>query len=193
MRTICRDYTADRPQDSLGFLLADVSRLMRRAFARRFEGNELTFAQARVLVYVARSPGLRQVELASRLEIQPITLVRLIDGLAVRGLVERRVDPGDRRAWRVYPTVRAQGSLASIRRVGESVREDALAGIAPARAEALLHILASMRCNLASESDDDNDKAGEDEDGRERDRASHRRTAPSKARRTSGAASRQAK
>jgi len=156
MRTICRDHTADRSQDSLGFLLADVSRLMRRAFARRFEGNELTFAQARVLVYVARSPGLRQVELASRLEIQPITLVRLIDGLAARDLVERRVDPSDRRAWRVYPTARAQGSLASIRRVGESVREDALAGIAPAQAEALLRILASMRGNLATENDGDN-------------------------------------
>ncbi len=184
MRTICRADTADRPQDTLGFLLADVARLMRRAFAQRLEGNELTFAQARALVHVARSPGLRQVELASRLEIQPITLVRLLDDLAARDLVERRVDPRDRRAWRVYPTARAQASIASIRSVGASVREDALAGIAPAQAEALLRVLATMRGNLANESDNGDD--GKVADG-EDERAPCRRAASSNAPRSAGA------
>ncbi|MDT3678595.1 MAG: MarR family transcriptional regulator [Burkholderiaceae bacterium] len=157
----------DRPQDSLGFLLADVSRLMRRAFARRLDGSELTFAQARALVHLARCPGLRQVELASRLEIQPITLVRLLDELADRGFVERRVDPRDRRAWRVYPTARAEAPLASIRRAGASVREGALAGIDAKQAEALVRTLATMRANLAAENDDsERDRAGDVEDAR---------------------------
>ena len=69
-------------QDSLGFLLADVSRLMRRAFQQRLEGSSLTLAQARALVYVGRHEDVRQVDLADMLEVQPITLARLIDQLA---------------------------------------------------------------------------------------------------------------
>ena len=87
-------------RDGLGFLLADVSRLMRREFAQRMGGrlSSLTFAQARALVHLSRSEGLRQIELANLLEVQPITLARLIDQLDARGLVERRADPDDRRA-----------------------------------------------------------------------------------------------
>lgn len=180
-------FAVNRSQDSLGFLLADVSRLMRRAFARRLEGHELTFAQARALVHLARSPGLRQVELASRLEIQPITLVRLLDELAHRGLVERRVDPRDRRAWRVYPTSRAEASLASIGHVGASVRKDALAGIDPAQADALLRTLASMRHNLAGDGDGDSDAEG-GSDGRAHDVRRLPAVRPSKARTSAGAA-----
>ena len=66
-------------QDSLGFLLADVSRLMRRAFQQRSVNSALSLAQARALVYVSRHEGIRQVELAELLDIQPITLARLID------------------------------------------------------------------------------------------------------------------
>lgn len=122
--------------------------MLRRAVARRLEGSELTFAQARVLVHLARDPGLRQVELAARLEVQPITLARLLDQLALRGLVERRLDPDDRRAWRVFVTSSAQELLASIRQVGASVRADAVAGVAPAQVDAMLQALAQMRQNL---------------------------------------------
>lgn len=135
-------------QDNLSFLLADVSRLLRRAIAQRLEGSELTFAQARVLVHLGRDPGLRQVELAARLEVQPITLARVVDQLEFRGYVERRVDPDDRRAWRVFPTARARESLDSIRRIGACVRAEALAGIEAARIEAMLQALARMRHNL---------------------------------------------
>src|SRR4051812_9261819 len=90
--------------DTLGFLLADVSRLMRRAFQQRLEGSSLTLAQARALIYVSRHEGVRQIDLADLLEIQPITLARLIDQLAAAGLVERRPDPTDRRAYQVFLT-----------------------------------------------------------------------------------------
>lgn len=134
--------------DNLSFLLADVSRLLRRAIARHLEGSELTFAQARVLVHLARDPGLRQVELAARLEVQPITLTRLLDQLARHDFVERRRDPDDRRAWRLFVTKRAHDSLTSIRRIGAVARTDALAGIAPARVDELLQALVQMRHNL---------------------------------------------
>ena len=79
-------------QTTLGFLLADVSRLMRKAFRQRLEDSALTLAQARTLVYISRHQGIRQVELAELLEIQPITLARLIDQLLDREAVVFVID-----------------------------------------------------------------------------------------------------
>jgi len=84
----------NKQPDSLGFLIGDVQRLMRRQFQQQLEGSCLTLAQARALVHIARSEGIRQVELADGLDIQPITLARQLDQLAENGLVERRSDPG---------------------------------------------------------------------------------------------------
>ncbi len=89
-------------QDSLGFLLADLSRMMRQAFQRRLEVSSITLAQARALVYLARHQGIRQIDLARLLEVQPITLARLIDQLAEAGLVERHADAADRGAYRMF-------------------------------------------------------------------------------------------
>jgi DNA-binding MarR family transcriptional regulator len=137
-------------QDSLGFLLADVSRLMRRAFQRRLEGSELTLAQARTLVYISRNQGIRQVELAELLEIQPISLARLIDQLATRGLVERRNDPLDRRAYQLFLTSAAAAQLDAIARVGEATRMDALRGFSDSEAAKILAALKRMRDNLSA-------------------------------------------
>src|SRR5450631_3665986 len=104
-------------QESLGFLLADVSRLMRRAFERRLDGSSLTLAQARALIYVSRHEGVRQVDFAELLEVQPITLGRLIDQLAETGLVERRPDSADRRAYQIFLTPAAASHLAAIETV----------------------------------------------------------------------------
>jgi DNA-binding MarR family transcriptional regulator len=136
-------------QDSIGFLLADVSRLTRRAFQQRIEGSSLTQAQARALVYISRHEGIRQVELADLLEIQPITLVRLIDQLAQEGLVERRQDPADRRAYQLFLTRDAAPHLAAIEEVAASVRADALRGIDEQQTAVLLAALRKMRDNLA--------------------------------------------
>ena len=66
------------PRDeNFGFLLADVSRLMRRSFERRLTGSTLTLSQARALAHISRNEGCRQVELADQLEVKPITLARL--------------------------------------------------------------------------------------------------------------------
>ncbi len=138
------------PQDSLGFLLADASRLMRRAFQARLEGSSLTYAQARALVYLSRHEGIRQIELADLLEVQPITLARLIDQLAGSGLVERRADPADRRAYQLFLTPAAAPHLAAIERVAGAVRAQALRGLDARQAAQVLAALRKIRDNLAS-------------------------------------------
>ena len=135
-------------QDSLGFLLADVSRLTRRAFQQRIEGSALTQAQARALVYVSRHEGVRQVELADLLEVQPITLARLIDQLEQSGLVERRPDPADRRAYQLFLTPDAAPHIAAIEKVAAAIRADALSGIDAQQTAVLLAALRKMRDNL---------------------------------------------
>ena len=136
--------------DRLGFLVADVARMMRRAFQARLEGTPLTYAQARALVYLARQQGIRQVDLAEQLEIQPITLARLIDQLAGSGLVERRPDPLDRRAHRLHLTQAATPQLTAIMDVVAAVRAEAIGDLDDVAAMHLLAGLQRMRGNLAA-------------------------------------------
>jgi MarR family transcriptional regulator for hemolysin len=132
---------SDEPNKSVGFLLNDVARLLRRNFLRRVQNLGLSQAQWRALAYLARQEGVNQVTLAESLEIQPITLVRLIDRLEEAGLVKRHRDPDDRRAV-------------------ES-RADALAGIRQADQDMLVETLLRMKRNLLDAEDaahDDNDE-----------------------------------
>lgn len=136
-------------RETLGSVVTDVARLMRRRFAEQLKGDSLTLAQARALVYISRHEGIRQVELAGLLEIEPMTLVRLIDQLASARLVERRADPRDRRAYQLFLRAAAKAPLAEIGRVAAAVRAQALRGVDPAQAAALLASLRAMRDNLA--------------------------------------------
>jgi MarR family transcriptional regulator, transcriptional regulator for hemolysin len=90
------------PERSLGYLLVDAVRLMRKDFYDRSKGLKLTPALARLLYYVHRAPGSRQADLAARLEVTPVTLSRMLDRLAQRGYVRRAADSADRRAFRVF-------------------------------------------------------------------------------------------
>lgn len=138
-------------RDSLGFLVTDIARLMRRRFQQRIEGRSgLTLAQARALIHVSRTQGMRQVDLAEQLEIQPITLARLIDQLVEAGVVERRADPQDRRAYQLYLTAAASAQLALIEQVSAEVRAQALQGLDALQAEQLLTALQQVRGNLCS-------------------------------------------
>ncbi|HET8876800.1 MAG TPA: MarR family transcriptional regulator [Casimicrobiaceae bacterium] len=138
-----------RPPCNLGFLVADISRLMRRAYRQRQQRSALTVAQARTLVHVARREGVRQVDLAETLEVQPITLARLIDQLARAGLVERRPDPTDRRAYRVHLTRAAVPHLSAIEEVAASIRADALRGLDAREATLVIDALQKIHANLA--------------------------------------------
>lgn len=137
-------------QDSLGLLLADISHLMRRAFQQRRTDNALTLAQARALYYVSRHEGARQVDLAELLDVQPITLARALDQLAEAGLVERRPDPDDRRAYRIHLTPAAVPHLSAIDAIAATIRADALQGLDAQEVAAVFSALHRMRNNLAA-------------------------------------------
>lgn len=139
----------DLKQDSLGFLVADVHRLMRYAFQKNLVKSSLTLAQARALVYVARYEGLHQVELAQILEIKPITLARLLDQLSQDQLIERRPDPNDRRAYRIFLLPKAETQLLAIKTVGLSIQEQALKGLDTKQAELVQEVLRKIQKNLS--------------------------------------------
>src|SRR5271163_1221835 len=84
------------------FLLHDVARLVRVEADKRARLHGMTRAQWGVLLRVARNPGLSQKEVADLLEVEPISVARLVDRMAASGLVERRADAQDRRIWRLH-------------------------------------------------------------------------------------------
>lgn len=141
------------PDSSIGFLVGDVARLLRRNFNRRAQALGLSQAQWRALAYLSRQQGVSQASLADRLEIQPITLVRLLDRLQAAGLVTRRPDPHDRRAFRLYLTDRAQPLLARVWSIATQTREQALAGMPIQRQRMLIKSLQHLRQNLLQAED----------------------------------------
>jgi DNA-binding MarR family transcriptional regulator len=143
-----------KQQEPLGFLLADVTRLLRQSFQNNLSGDfSLSLSQARALTYLSRQQGIRQVELAGLLEIQPMTLARLIDQLVDYKLVERRADPLDRRAYCLYLTPEAKPHIAAFKRIAKEKYRVALNGIDKEQVDTLLSVLAKMRDNLSSTAD----------------------------------------
>jgi DNA-binding MarR family transcriptional regulator len=147
---------------SLGFLLADVSRLMRRRFDQRAVGLGLTRAQWRVLAQLRRREGINQTALAELLEIEPITLGRHIDRLVEKGFVERRPDPDDRRAWRLHLKSEVQPVLDRMREMSTQTSTEAVAGLDPADVDRLTDLLLKIKGNMlaldAAETDTTGDK-----------------------------------
>ena len=133
---------------SLGFLLGDVSRLVRARFDTRTRSLGLTRAQWRVLARLRRREGINQTELAEILEIETITLGRHIDRLEEKGWVERRRDPADRRAWNLYLNAKVQPVLNKMRAFSETTRKEALAGIAESDSELLIDLLLQIKGNM---------------------------------------------
>lgn len=136
------------PDRSLGFLLNDVSRLMRRNLNRRVQALGLTQSQWRALAYLSRQEGINQATLADTLEVQPITLARLIDRLEAAGWVERRRHPSDRRAVRLFLTEKAQPVLSEMWDLASETREEAIAGMPAELRDQLIKALCHMKRNL---------------------------------------------
>lgn len=138
---------ADR---SFGFLVHDVSRLVKRRFERaaRHTGLPITRRQAAVLLYIARKEGVSQAEVANWLDIEPIALVRMLDKLHEEGLVERRAHPTDRRVRTLWLLPGARPVVERILEINMSIREEAFAGLAVGAREAVIAALASVKDNL---------------------------------------------
>jgi len=133
---------------SLGFLLGDVSRLIRQRFDAQSEDLGLTRAQWRVLAQLRRREGINQSALAEILEIEPITLVRHIDRLVAKDLVERRPDPKDRRAWKLHLKEEVLPVLDRLRAISEITRDEAMRGLSAEQREQFLDCLLLMKANL---------------------------------------------
>ena len=136
---------------SFGFLINEVARL----FGRRFDHNGqrrrlgLTRAQCRILGYLARNEGINQAGLAELLEIRPMTLVRQIDRMEDTGWIERRSDPGDRRARRLFLTEKGRRVLSRIWDVSSETRDEALTRLSPADADRLIDLLRRVQATLS--------------------------------------------
>lgn len=133
---------------SFGYLLNDVTLLFRKHFDRRAVKFGLTRAQWRATKMLYHREGLRQTELAESLEMEPIAVGRVIDRLQAAGFVERRPDPKDRRAWRLYVTDQARGVIADMELIAKGVRKDATQGISVPELEHALAVLNRMKENL---------------------------------------------
>ncbi|HEV8390535.1 MAG TPA: MarR family transcriptional regulator [Dongiaceae bacterium] len=136
-------------KDTIGFLVNDAARLMRKDFERRARSLGLTRAQWQTMFHLARNEGCNQATLADLLDVEPITLARVIDRLELSGLVERRADPTDRRARLLFLGERAHPLLEELRALGAETREIALNGISDDERTLLMTLLTRMRANLS--------------------------------------------
>lgn len=117
------------PERDFAFLLSDVARMLRTLFDQEARKFGMTRAQWGVLFRLERSEGLKQSELAEILDIQPITLTRLIDRLCDSGVIERRSDPGDRRAKRLFLTPQARPLLDRLNALSTEMLSRMLTGV----------------------------------------------------------------
>lgn len=136
-------------KETIGFLLNDTARLFRRALNARMKDSGITALQWRLISYLKRHEGIRQGPLAELIEVEPITLSRMVDRLAEAGLIERRADPADRRAWRLHLMPRAHDLLEGLRRTADELAAEASEGLTDAERDQLVRLVARVRCNLS--------------------------------------------
>ena len=134
---------------SFGFVLYETARLLSKRFDQRSKSLGLSRAQCQVLAYLVYHEGINQAGLAELLEIEPISLARLIDRMAQAGWVERRPDPQDRRAWRLFITEKAKPLFAEMIDIGRDVRGEALNGFSPEESDTIMELLVRARRNLS--------------------------------------------
>ena len=135
--------------DTLGFLVGDVSRLMRRAFDERARTIGVTRTQWRMLTTLSRHEGANQGRLADLLDVEAITLCRMVDRLEEAGMVERRRDPTDRRAWQLHLTPKSQKIVAKLQLSVDALVEDMLCGLTSEEREEFARLLKAVGTNLS--------------------------------------------
>jgi DNA-binding MarR family transcriptional regulator len=135
-------------EQSLGFLITDISRLARKEFDRRVRDLSLTRAQWLFLYHAAQQPGCTQSELAERLQMEKITVSRQAERLLRAGWIERRDHAHDGRAYHLYVTRRAEPIIARLAAAAAELRSDYMRGLSGARRAALLADLLHIKTNL---------------------------------------------
>ena len=144
-----RDVIVSPPR-TFGFLLKDTSRLYVERFEQRAAALGLTLPQCKTLVYLADHEGISQVQLAELTDLEPMTLVRTLDCLESYGWVERRSDPADRRARRLYLKPKGKPFVDDIWHLAALTRREAFAGIPRKHADLMIELLEKIQNNFTS-------------------------------------------
>lgn len=134
--------------EPVGTIVVQVARLVRLSFDKRARQIGVTRPQWQVLSVLARNEGINQGALADLLEVEAVTAGRMIDRMQEAQLVERRPDPADRRAWRLYLSARGAELVDTLRPLAHETYEIALSGIDESERQHLQALLEKMRANL---------------------------------------------
>jgi DNA-binding MarR family transcriptional regulator len=137
------------PIRTFGFLLKDTSRRYVQRFEQRAAALGLTLPQCKVLIYLANHEGISQVQLAELTDLEPMTLVRTLDCLESHGWLERRNDPADRRARRLYLMAKGKPLVDDIWHLVDLTRREAFAGIPRKHADLMVELLEKIQSNFA--------------------------------------------
>ncbi len=141
---------------SIGILLIDVSRMLRKCFEKNCRGTGMTRAQWQVLAMLNRNQGITQGALTDLLEVEPITIGRMVDRLEKAGMLERRAHPTDRRAWCLHLLPASRPVLDALKDLAATTRAELMAGLSDEEQGQALALLSKMKGNLAiALSDDD--------------------------------------
>jgi len=129
-------------------VLSNVARMMRTLADARARNHGMTRAQWMILVWLDRQPGMSQNEMAALIEVEPITVGRLIDRLERRGMVERRPDPADRRIWRLHLKPEAEPMLQEIAKARVELNAMMIAGLPKKDLDTTIDCLLQMKSNM---------------------------------------------
>jgi DNA-binding MarR family transcriptional regulator len=151
MICLIEEAPLDEFHRDLLFLLHDVARLLRVDADKRARQHGMTRAQWAILIWLERQPGISQKELSELLEVEPITVARLIDRLEARGMVERRPDPRDRRIWRLHLLRPARDVLHEIDEQRADMTRLVTAGIDESSIEIMTEALIRMKATLTQD------------------------------------------
>ncbi|KQX22706.1 MarR family transcriptional regulator [Sphingomonas sp. Root50] len=132
----------------VSFLMHDIARRSRYWFDARARSRGLTRAQWRMLLYLDRYDGPTQSEVAEMLDVERITLCRMVDRLAESGLVERRADPSDRRVWRLHLTAKAMPLVENLTGIANEMEDNLLAPLDAGQRATLTGLLNIVRDNI---------------------------------------------
>lgn len=136
---------------NLGYLLSDSGRLLRKTFDERVRSLGLTAVQARLLLSLFKFPDNNQAFYAERIEVEPITLTRLVDRMEEAGWIERVPDPTDRRARLLHLTAKSREIVEPLRVIVNGLVEDMAEGLSNGERATLAELLEKVSANLSAE------------------------------------------
>ena len=140
--------SSDNPRGHLAFLIHDVAKRLRQEFGRRAARLELTPSQARCLVFLAVRPGASLKALAGALEVQSMSVLRVVDGLEQRKMLRRESDPADRRALKIFLTKAGEAGVERVWSTLDEIIADACEGMSHGDRKTLKNSLMSLSIGM---------------------------------------------